>query len=129
MASEQLNKVLEILKSRPAGGDHQPTIEQLRSGMEKVAERVASDVRCEPVLAGGVGAEWIIPPDAVAERAILYLHGGGYIMGSVNTHRATIARIARASKAKALALEYRLAPEHPFPAAVDDATNAYRWLL
>jgi monoterpene epsilon-lactone hydrolase len=129
MASEQLNKVLEILKSRPASGGRQPTIEQLRSGMEKVAERVPSDVKCESVSAGGVNGEWIIPPDAVDERAILYLHGGGYIMGSVNTHRATVARIARASKARALALEYRLAPEHPFPAAVDDATNAYRWLL
>jgi monoterpene epsilon-lactone hydrolase len=129
VASQQLNKVLEILKSRPAGSGRQPTVEQLRSGMEKVAERVATDMTCEPVSAGGIPSEWIIPPDAVAGRAILYLHGGGYVMGSVNTHRAMIARIARASKAKALALEYRLAPEHPFPAAVEDATSAYRWLL
>jgi acetyl esterase/lipase len=129
VASQQLNKVLEILKSRPAGSGRQPTVEQLRAGMEKVAERVATDIKCEPVSVGGIRGEWIIPPETVAERAILYLHGGGYVMGSVNTHRALIARIARASRARALALEYRLAPEHPFPAAVEDATNAYRWLL
>jgi acetyl esterase/lipase len=57
------------------------------------------------------------------------LHGGGYVIGSINTHRAMIARIARASNARALAIDYRLAPEHPFPAAVDDATAAYKWLL
>jgi acetyl esterase/lipase len=130
MASEQLKKVLEIIRSQPVGGGSgKPTVERMRSGMEKVAERVANDVSCESVDAGGVKAEWIVPPGAAADRAILYLHGGGYVMGSINTHRAMIARIARASKARALALDYRLAPEHPFPAAVDDATAAYRWLL
>src|SRR5215470_9804425 len=97
--------------------------------MEKVAERVAGDVNCQPVDAGGVKAEWIVPPNASEDRVILYLHGGGYVMGSINTHRAMVARIARSSQARALALDYRLAPEHPFPTAVDDATAAYRWLL
>jgi acetyl esterase/lipase len=131
MASEQLKKVLEIIKSQPVGGGGggKPTVEKMRAGMEKVAERVASDVNCQPVDAGGVKAEWIVPPNAAADRVILYLHGGGYVMGSINTHRAMVARIARASQARALALDYRLAPEHPFPAAVDDATAAYRWLL
>jgi acetyl esterase/lipase len=131
MASEQLKKVLEIIKSQPVGGGGggKPTVEKMRAGMEKVAERVASDVNCQPVDAGGVKAEWIVPPNAAADRVILYLHGGGYVMGSINTHRAMVARVARASQARALALDYRLAPEHPFPAAVDDATAAYRWLL
>src|SRR5579875_1148101 len=131
MASEQLKKVLEIIKSQPVGGSGggKPTIEQMRSGMEKVAERVASDINCQPVDAGGVKAEWIVPPNAAADRVILYFHGGGYVMGSINTHRAMVARIARASQARALALDYRLAPEHPFPAAVEDATAGYRWLL
>jgi epsilon-lactone hydrolase len=131
MASEQLKKVLEIIKSQPVGGGGggKPTVERMRAGMEKVAERVASDVSCEPVDAGGVKAEWIVPPNAAADRVILYLHGGGYVMGSINTHRAMVARVARASQARALALDYRLAPEHPFPAAVEDATAAYRWLL
>jgi monoterpene epsilon-lactone hydrolase len=128
MASEQLNKVLDIIRSVPPAKPD-TTIGQMRGAMEKVAERVAADVKCEKVEAGGVPAEWIVAPGAAADRVILYLHGGGYVMGSVNTHRAMIGRISRAAKAKALALDYRLAPEHPFPAAVDDATAAYRWLL
>jgi acetyl esterase/lipase len=131
MASEQLKKVLEIIKSQPVGGGGggKPTVEKMRSGMEKVAERVAPDVTCQPIDAGGVKAEWIVPPNAAADRVILYFHGGGYVMGSINTHRAMVARVARAAQARALSLDYRLAPEHPFPAAVDDATAAYRWLL
>ena len=128
MASEQLNKVLDIIRSVPAAKPD-TTVGQMRGAMEKVAERVAKDVTCEPVTAGGVPAEWIVAPGAAPDRVILYLHGGGYVMGSINTHRAMIARISRAAQAKALALDYRLAPEHPFPAAVEDATAAYRWLL
>ena len=127
MASEQLGKVLEIIKATPR--DPEASFGRMRGAMEKVSERVAKDVKCEPITAGGVKAEWIVPPNAENDRVILYLHGGGYVMGSINTHRAMVARIARASNAKALALDYRLAPEHPFPAAVDDATAAYRWLL
>jgi monoterpene epsilon-lactone hydrolase len=128
MASEQLNKVLAIIRSVPPAKPD-TTIGQMRGAMEKVAERVAPDVKCEKLEAGGVPAEWIVAPGAAEDRVVLYLHGGGYVMGSINTHRAMIARISRAAKAKALALDYRLAPEHPFPAAVEDATAAYRWLL
>jgi len=78
---------------------------------------------------GGVPAEWITAPGAAADRVLLYLHGGGYVMGSINTHREMVSRLSRAAGARALLLEYRLAPEHPFPAAVDDAVAAYRWLL
>jgi epsilon-lactone hydrolase len=127
MASEELAKVIAMIKSVPR--DPTASVERMRGAMEKVSERVARDVKCEPVSAGGVPAEWIVPPEAADDRVILYLHGGGYVMGSINTHRAMIARIARASHAKALALDYRMAPEHPFPAAVDDACAAYRWLI
>jgi epsilon-lactone hydrolase len=89
----------------------------------------APQVKCEPVSAGGVKAEWITAPNAAADRAILYLHGGGYIMGSINTHRELIARLSKAAQARILALDYRLAPEHPFPAPVEDTTAAYRWML
>ncbi len=127
MASEQLKKVIEIITSQPRNPN--ASMERRRAGMEKVSERVAPDVKCEPVNAGGVSAEWIAAPGAEPDRVILYLHGGGYVTGSINTHRAMVARIARASKGRALLIDYRLAPEHPFPAAVDDATAAYRWLL
>jgi acetyl esterase/lipase len=65
----------------------------------------------------------------VDERVIYYLHGGGYVMGSINTHREMISRLSRAARARALAIDYRLAPENPFPAAVGDSTGAYRWLI
>jgi epsilon-lactone hydrolase len=127
MVSEQLKNVIERIKSQPQNPN--APLEKRRAFMERISEHVASDVTCEPVIAGGVPAEWIAAPGAVQDRVILYLHGGGYVIGSINTHRAMIARIARASNARALALDYRLAPEHPFPAAVDDATAAYKWLL
>jgi acetyl esterase/lipase len=127
MASEQLNKVIERIKSQPQNPS--ASIEQRRAGMERISERVPADVICEKVSAGGVNAEWISAPGASADRVILYLHGGGYVVGSINTHRAMVSRIARASNARALAIDYRLAPEHPFPAAVDDTIAAYRWLL
>jgi acetyl esterase/lipase len=127
MASAELNKVLELLKSQPRNPD--ATVERMRAGMERTSEHVARDVKCEPIRIGALGAEWIDPPGVASDRVILYLHGGGYVMGSINTHRATVARIARASKARGLALEYRLGPEHKFPAAVEDAVAAYQWLL
>ncbi|MGH7781316.1 MAG: alpha/beta hydrolase [Candidatus Binataceae bacterium] len=127
MASEMLKKVVEIVKSQPFNPN--ATTAQRRAGMEKISEHVARDVKCMSVEAAGVPAEWVEPPGAAADRVILYLHGGGYVAGSITTHRAMVARIARASQARALLIDYRLAPEHPFPAAVDDAVAAYRWLL
>ena len=126
MASEQNKKVIELIKSRPM--NPKASIEQRRAGMEKISERVASDVVCTPTEAGGIGAEWVVAPGAALDRAILYLHGGGYVTGSIVTHRATAARISRASGARVLVIDYRLAPEHPFPAALEDAVAAYRWL-
>ncbi len=60
---------------------------------------------------------------------VLYLHGGGYVIGSIKTHRDLMGRISRSAKARVLGLDYRLAPENPFPAAVDDSVSAYRWLI
>jgi acetyl esterase/lipase len=87
------------------------------------------DVRYEPLQVGSVPAEWVTAPGADASRAILYLHGGGYAIGSISSHRELAARISRAAGARVLLIDYRLAPEHPFPAAVDDAVAAYRWLV
>jgi len=74
-------------------------------------------------------AEWHWPEGAGDDAAMLYLHGGGYVVGSLATHRALVAAIARAAAIPALAIAYRLAPESPFPAALEDATAAYRRLL
>lgn len=105
-------------------------------GMRKWEERmVAKYVRLPkkcavtPADAGGVPAEWVDWQGADAGRTILFLHGGGYVICSPRTHREMICRIARASAARALSLDYRLAPEHPHPAALEDALAGYRWLL
>jgi acetyl esterase/lipase len=131
MASPQLPMALDAFKMMgekmaQAGND----LKAMRAVMEGMtAFPSAGETKCTPVNAGGVPAEWISAAGAVDDRVILYVHGGGYVMGSIATHRETIARLSKASKARALALDYRLAPEHPFPAAVDDAVAAYRWLL
>ncbi len=129
MASAQLDMIVQILKSRPRPADQ--TIEQQRASMEQLASinPAPSDVSREPVEAGGVPAEWISAPGAPEERTVYYLHGGSYSVCSIATHRDIISRLSRAAGARALAIEYRLAPEHPFPAAVDDSLAGYRWLL
>lgn len=131
MASPQLQMAIDAFKMMgekmaQAGSD----LKAMRAVMEGMSSfPSAGDTKCTPVNAGGVPAEWISASGAADDRVILYVHGGGYVMGSVTTHRETIARLSKAAKARALALDYRLAPEHPFPAAVDDAVAAYRWLL
>lgn len=86
------------------------------------------DVHEERIVAGTVPAR-IFRLQGASERWIYYLHGGGYSIGSVDTHRDLIIRLARAASANAFAIDYRLAPEHTFPAAVDDAVTAWHWLL
>jgi len=129
MASQMLQTIIQMIRSAP--DLHGAPVEQRRAAFEAVTQMfpVPDDVKSEPVDAGGIPAEWIAAPGADPERVIYYLHGGGYAMGSINTHREMVSRISRASGARALAIDYRLAPEHPFPAAVEDATAAYRWLL
>jgi monoterpene epsilon-lactone hydrolase len=91
--------------------------------------KVAKGIRSVKEVAGGVPAEWLIPPSVSNGRVVLYLHGGSYISGSPNSHRSLVANIAIAAKARALVVDYRLAPEHPHPAAVEDAVTAYKWLI
>ncbi len=100
--------------------------------MRRAAQRgpgLPPNVSLLPVSAAGVPCEWVLPPGLPPARVLLYLHGGGWITGWGNTHRRLLARRAAASAARGLAIDYRLAPEHPFPAALDDCVAAYRWLL
>jgi len=90
--------------------------------------RLPKSARCRSADVDGVTAEWIETPEATV-GVLLYLHGGAYCLGSVATHRALIARLVQVTRYRALAPDYRLAPEHPFPAALEDVTSAYRWLL
>jgi acetyl esterase/lipase len=91
--------------------------------------KIASDVTVEPVTANGVRAEWTSTPNDARDGALMWLHGGGYVIGSLVSHRHAVSEAGRAAKIWALALDYRLAPEHPFPAAVEDALSGYRFLL
>jgi epsilon-lactone hydrolase len=130
MASPQLETVIQMLQTA-LGGPPPADIQEFRTKMESMttAMPIAPDVQCTPVNAGGVQAEWIVVPGAADDKVLLYLHGGGYVAGSVNTHRDMMGRFSRAAGVKVLGLNYRLAPENPHPAAVEDATAAYRWLL
>lgn len=87
------------------------------------------DATFTPVDANGIPAEWVHPPQAPEDRAMLYFHGGSYNCGSIASHRSLVTNIAHAARIRALIVDYRLAPEHPFPAAVADALTTYRWLL
>jgi len=107
------------------------TVAERRAQYDR-AERVfatPADVAVERVTAPVRPAEWLTPPGARPNTVVLYLHGGGYVIGSPRSHRHLAAAIGRAAMASVLLPDYRLAPEHPFPAAVDDAVAAYRWLL
>lgn len=133
MPSAEHEAIVASLKSQQSG-DSPSTIAAMRAGMAAMVGyfeglEFPSDVKQESVLAAGVPGYWFTPPSPRPRTAILYLHGGGYVMGSVATHRSLIARIARASGVRCLALDYRLAPEHPFPAGIEDACAAFRWLM
>lgn len=124
------NEIIKKLFSFQFSGWSQGSLTEQRSRQEKSAKyaRLSKNIRCKPLKVESVPAEWIEPPDSDS-RVILYLHGGAYALGSINIHREWIARLAAASKARCLAINYRLAPEYPFPAALEDTLIAYRWLL
>jgi monoterpene epsilon-lactone hydrolase len=106
------------------------SLAEQRAAMEFSAELFPpeADVRARAIDADGVPADWITVGDSEPDRVILYFHGGAYVMGSRNTHRGLAGRMARAARAQVLLPEYRLAPESPFPAAVEDAITCWRWL-
>ena len=105
------------------------SVTQMRSDWDAAFGSSTAPETCERVSAGGVGGEWISPADTPLDKAILYFHGGGFRIGSVESHRDLIAQIARASGCRVLAINYRLAPEYRFPAALDDALTSYGWML
>lgn len=92
------------------------------------AHRIPSDVNVITVSAGGVPAHWLDAPGVSTERVLLFLHGGGFQFGSLRSDGELAARLGRASGMRVLFPEYRLAPEHPFPAAIDDVRAVWRWL-
>ena len=105
-------------------------LERLRRGIDRGRFiRLPSGVTVRAANAGEVQVEWLTPDRQMAGRLLLYLHGGGFMMGGLSSHRHLVASLARAFHAKALHVEYRVAPEHPYPASLEDCLAAYRWLL
>ena len=131
MASEQLQTIVSMLRALPGGFTGAPTIEEMRAGMDSFigAFTPPEGMRFEPVDAGGVPAEWTMAAGSGDEPVILYLHGGGYCLGSIATHRGLCGNLSADTGGRVLSVDYRLAPEHPHPAAVDDAVAAYKWVL
>lgn len=96
---------------------------------DQMGPPIASDIRAERRTVGGVPAQILTPPAVDEGRAVLFLHGGGYVYGSLASHGGMAAELARASRCKCVQLDYRRAPEHPFPAALEDACAAYEAML
>ena len=133
MASDAFTMLIELIRTNFAPmSDANLSAAELRAGMESVAGVVSPlpGTTVEPIDVGGVPSEWVRPAAAVApDTCVLYLHGGGYVIGSCNTHRALASHLAGRAGLPVLVVDYRLGPEHPYPAAVDDALTAYEWLL
>jgi len=126
MAESEIDAIRTLLtsKPRPVGW-----LERRRR-LDEVGSvwPVADDIKCTAVDLGGVPGEWSIAPASDAGRVLLFFHGGGYCSGSILSHRRMVTEAGRAAGVRTLAVGYRLAPEHPFPAAFDDALTAWRFL-
>lgn len=130
MSNAQINAIRALLAINPVIKPG-ASIAMMRASLEVMGQATASlaTVVSEPIDANGVECLWVSANPSEEAPVIFYLHGGGYVMGSATSHRALIERLAVAVKGNVLAVNYRLAPEHPFPAANEDALSAYGWLL
>ncbi len=123
-----IDAVIARVRSAYGRWSRTTTIEQMRGDWDALFAADPVDASVRPVSAGGVAAEWITAAGARDDRVVVYFHGGGFRIGSLASHRALMAGISAASGWRVLGVEYRRAPEHCFPAPVDDALAAYAWL-
>jgi epsilon-lactone hydrolase len=127
MSHSEIDAVRELLRSRP-----RPIgFAERRERLDAIGSTspVATDIRLEATDANGVAAEWSLAPGSDPSRVLLFFHGGGYCSGSIVSHRGMVTEVGRSARVRTLAVAYRLAPEHPFPAALEDARAAYGFLL
>lgn len=134
MPSPEALAAIEMFRSQQVPDPDAPALsyaEQREQSGQMISSMapMPADAKTEKLTVAGVPALWVEVLESDPQRAVLYLHGGGYVVGSILSHQELAARIARAAKARVLVLDYRLAPEHPYPAAVEDAVGAYRLLL
>jgi epsilon-lactone hydrolase len=131
MPSQAMQNLIDALRDqRKAAAGQAPTLEERRAAFAPGGRLhpLPDDVLVTEVTAGGVPAHWVAAPGADTGRVLLFLHGGGYELGSLRSDGELAARLGRASGMRVLFPEYRLAPEHPFPAAIDDVLAAWNWL-
>ncbi|HOT96775.1 MAG TPA: alpha/beta hydrolase [bacterium] len=125
------NRHLLKLKLKPEVVDSNFSVAKFRDEVDRSTAKLKlpKDVTAKKENINTMTAEWILPEHPAAGKVLLYLHGGGFISGSCQTHRMHVAKFASGSQLNSLVFDYRLAPEHPFPAALDDCVAAYQWLL
>ena len=124
-----LKNIIEAKRKNPY--TENKTVDQLRKETEIAGSLIPlpKNIKYKRVVAGNIHAEWITCGEVDENKIFMFMHGGGYYRGSVAATRATVARISAEAKVKCLSIEYRLAPEYPFPAAIDDTYSAYEWLI
>lgn len=130
MVSKQMQNLTKLLLNKRSE-EIEKRVENSRKSIEELSNlvKVAKNVKIEHIKVDNVPAAWISTPESKNQYVILYLHGGGYMEGSIKTHQELVSRISRVSKARALILDFRLAPENIFPAALEDAITGYHWLI
>lgn len=119
-------------KRRMSRVDPNRTVAQRRANLDLMGKKMApvpAGITITPTQINAIHAEWLTPQGVTGQKTLLYLHGGGYTIGSCESHRGMVAYMAQAAGRRALVPEYRLAPEHVFPAGLEDAVSIYRWLL
>jgi acetyl esterase/lipase len=131
MASSVGKQIREMLLYEIAPKFTDTPLEVQRKTWEAMGAKTVlpESIKVEPLTAGGVPAEWVFSSKSASDRVVLYLHGGGQVMGSCNTHRGLASDLALASSVRVLLIDYRLAPENPPPSGLEDAMGAYRWLI
>jgi acetyl esterase/lipase len=129
IAVAPLDLVIERIRHIYRGWSRDTSVAQMRLDWDIAFQADIAPISHQRVSAGGMDGEWITGGNAPHDKAILYFHGGGFRLGSVSSHRELVARIVDASGFRALAINYRRAPEYSFPAPIEDALAAYGWMV
>lgn len=131
MISRQSREYLQEVRRNPAFGapGNEFDLDGLRQGMGARQAPADGAVQCIPARVGDVPGEWVLAPGADPDLRLLYLHGGGYVSGSGANYLPLAALVSTAARCAVLLPDYRLAPEHPFPAGLEDCLRAHEWLL
>lgn len=127
--NKAVDEVIERVRRVYGSWKRDTTVAQMRQDWDTLFGGVPVDAALEDVDAGGVKAQWVSAPGVDAQRAVLYFHGGGFQVGSLVSHRELMAQLSAAAQCRVLGVDYRLAPEHRYPAALDDASAAWQWLI